>query len=127
MSGIAFIVSAKEHGHEGRWLRIQSALERRQEILEKLMHRRHDTMSNLAHEFHVNERTIRRDICILSREYPLCTTTGPTGGVSVLDGYYTRACRLTTEQIQFLERVSADLPLADQERMREILLMLRSA
>ena len=105
---------------------MQSALDRRQAILELLMLRRHDTMKNLACEFHVNEKTIRRDVCILSREYPIYTSTGPRGGVYVPNGYSIRPRRLTEEQIQFLERISESLPSTDQAVMSEILMILRS-
>lgn len=51
------------------------AVERRQQILELLCQRRKDTMQNLAAELGVSERTIRRDVEILTRSYlrtPLC-------------------------------------------------------
>ena len=47
------------------------AVERRQQILELLCQRRKDTMQNLAAELGVSERTIRRDVEILTRSYPL--------------------------------------------------------
>ena len=60
---------------------MQSAMSRRQEILDVLMRRRQDTVSNLAFEFHVSKRTIKRDICILSRDYSIETKQGHGGGV----------------------------------------------
>ena len=45
------------------------AVERRQQILELLCQRRKDTMQNLAAELGVSERTIRRDVEILTRSY----------------------------------------------------------
>lgn len=108
---------------------MQSALDRRQQILEKLMLRRQDTAANLANEFGVNERTIRRDLCILSHDYPICTIPGRGGGVRLPDGYYaaTAKRRLTEEQFAFLQRLADSLPSADKATMREILLTLRSA
>ena len=41
---------------------MQSAVERRQAILEILCERRHEKIDNLAFEFEVERRTIRRDI-----------------------------------------------------------------
>ena len=41
---------------------MQSALERRQEILEVLSDRRRDTVDNLAAEFGVSRSTIKRDL-----------------------------------------------------------------
>lgn len=46
------------------------ALERRQALIETLCKRRHDKVCNLAFEFGVNERTIRRDIEQLSLSFP---------------------------------------------------------
>lgn len=64
------------------------AAERRNAILKALCRRRHDTISNLAEEFGVSERTIRRDIEVLSYTEPLYTQTGRYyGGVYVVDGY----------------------------------------
>lgn len=56
------------------------AVERRQQILELLCQRRKDTMQNLAAELGVSERTIRRDVEILTRSYPLETVCGRYGG-----------------------------------------------
>lgn len=108
---------------------MQSALDRRQQILDKLMLRRQDTVINLASEFGVNERTIRRDICILSHDYPICSIPGKGGGVRLPDGYYATTARqgLTEEQFVFLQRLADSLSPKDKETMREILLMLRSA
>lgn len=55
------------------------AVERRQQILELLCQRRKDTMQNLAAELGVSERTIRRDVEILTRSYPVLTL-GRNGG-----------------------------------------------
>ena len=64
------------------------ALERRHSLLKLLCRRRHETVSNLAIEFNVSERTIRRDIAELSLEEPIYTQTGRySGGVYVLDNY----------------------------------------
>ena len=81
---------------------MQSALSRRQEILNVLMYRRQDTVSNLAFEFHVSKRTIRRDICILSREHSIETYQGNGGGIRVADGYYADRRYLNDEQEDIL-------------------------
>ena len=59
--------------------------ERRCEIWEKLCIRRYDTIKNLASEFGVSERTIQRDIDIISTKKPIYTTVGRYGGVHVLE------------------------------------------
>lgn len=50
--------------------------ERRLEIIKILCSRRQETMSNLAHEFEVSIRTIKRDIDTLSLSYPIVTILG---------------------------------------------------
>lgn len=62
--------------------------ERRNEIMKYLCRRRYDTISNLAFEFGVSERTIRRDIESLSLTEPIYTQQGRYGGgVYVMEGY----------------------------------------
>lgn len=64
------------------------AAERRAEILKILCRRRYETISVLAAEFNVSERTIRRDIESLSLTAPLYTKTGRyEGGVYILGDY----------------------------------------
>lgn len=62
-------------------------VERRSAILKALCRRRYETISNLATEFEVSERTIRRDIDALSCTEPIYTQPGRAGGVYVVDGY----------------------------------------
>lgn len=73
-----------------------SPSERRQELLEVLCHRRHDTYDNLAFEFHVSRRTICRDVAILMCSYPIETFRGYGGGVRVANGYYLHRRTLRT-------------------------------
>lgn len=61
---------------------------RRQAILIALCRRRHETIGNLAKEFSVSERTIRRDIDSLSVSEPIYTQTGRHGGgVYIMENY----------------------------------------
>lgn len=63
--------------------------ERRTAILKLLCRRRYETIKNLAEEFDVSERTVRRDIEILSLSEPIYTQAGRYGGgVYVMDDYY---------------------------------------
>ena len=59
---------------------MQSALDRRQMILEALSDRRQETVENLAAEFGVSKRTIRYDIEILGCSAPIYTVQGGGGG-----------------------------------------------
>jgi len=96
---------------------MQSALSRRQEILNVLMYRRHDTVANLAYEFHVSGRTIKRDICMLSRDHPIETKKGRGGGIQVADGYYADRRYLTDEQENMLRRIYQFISPDDQKIM----------
>ena len=62
---------------------MQSALDRRQAILELLSDRRQTTLDSLALEFGVSKMTIRRDIEILSCSAPIYTLQGNGGGIRV--------------------------------------------
>lgn len=65
------------------------AVERRAAILNLLGNKRHETIKNLADLFGVSERTIRRDIEILSYTEPIYTQAGKYGGgVYVIDTYH---------------------------------------
>ena len=100
---------------------MQSALNRRQEILNVLMYRRQDTVSNLAFEFHISKRTIRRGICILSRDHSIETQQGHGGGIRVADGYYADRRYLNDEQEDMLRSLIDSLSTKDQEIMQGIL------
>ena len=103
------------------------AVERRQQILELLCQRRKDIMRNLAAELGVSERTIRRDVEILTRSYPLETVCGRYGGgVRVADWYHLDRQRMSPKQTALLRRLAADLRGEDLEVMEQILLKFAS-
>ena len=80
--------------------------ERRMEILKSLCRRRHETVENLAIEFGVSERTIRRDIEILSLSEPIYTQTGRHGGgIYVVEGYSMDRMYMTEEEIEVLRKI----------------------
>lgn len=60
--------------------------ERRAAIFDALCIRRHDTVENLASEFGVSEKTIRRDIEELSCSYPIETVRGMDTGAYLRPG-----------------------------------------
>ena len=112
----------KEGGDKG-----VDAVERRQQILELLCQRRKDTMQNLAAELGLSERTIRRDVEILTRSYPLETVCGRYGGgVRVADWYHLDRQRMSPKQTALLRRLAADLRGEDLEVMEQILLKFAS-
>lgn len=80
--------------------------ERRNAILKVLCRRRYETVGNLAAEFEVSERTIRRDIEILSYTEPIYTQSGRhAGGVYVVDGYHTDRMYMSEEEIAILQKL----------------------
>ena len=100
---------------------MQSALERRQEILEVLCERRRESVENLATEFGVNERTIRRDIEYMTLSYPIYTVPGKGGGVYVGEGYRLSKKYLTDKQAELLEELSKGLTGNELAVMQSIL------
>ena len=101
---------------------MRSALERRKEIIDVMNVRRHDTVFNLAFEFCVNEKTIRRDIEVLSIDYPLYTTCGRHGGgVHMMDDRYVGRRYMSDKQEELLQRLLPTLGADDAETARGIL------
>ena len=105
-----------------------SPAERRQELLEVLCRRRHDTYDNLARDFNVSKMTIRRDVAALMCSYPIETVHGGRHGcVRVMDGFYLnhhnteRRC-LTPKQVGLLKRLSSQLEGDDLDTLNSILL-----
>lgn len=96
--------------------------ERRQRLIEVLCQRRQDTMANLAEEFGVNERTIRRDIEALTLSYPLDTVCGRYGGgVKVADWYRLNRKTFTPEQAALLKKLAPSLQGDDLTVMNSII------
>ena len=100
---------------------MKSALERRQEILEVLSDRRHDTVDNLAAEFNVSRSTIKRDLGIISCSAPIYTVKGSGGGVRVMDGWYAGRRYLHTDQEALLTSLMDGLQPDQQKVMQSIL------
>jgi len=100
---------------------VQSALERRKEILDVMNIRRYDTVSILAFEFGVSAWTIRRDVSILSLEYPIYCKHGGCGGVYVEAGCSIGRKRMSDAQAELLERLLPGLGADDTETMRSII------
>ena len=86
------------------------ASERRQQILDRLYQRRHDTVANLAHEFGVCSRTIHYDIDALSLDHPIETVRGRHGGgVRIMDGCRSGKQYLTKSEQATLEGLCSGL------------------
>lgn len=97
--------------------------ERRNAIMKVLCRRRYETIGNLASEFGVSERTIRRDIEVLSYSEPIYTQTGRYGGgVYVVEGYSIDRMYMSESEMQVLHKVltiaqKCENLLSDQEIM----------
>ena len=98
-----------------------TASERRNAILEDLCMRRYEKVSNLAFQFGVSEKTIRRDILTLSLEYPIYTAQGNGGGIYVDKNFRLGKVFLKNEQQELLERLLPWLEGKDAEVMKAIL------
>ena len=103
-----------------------SPAERRQELLEVLCRRRHDTYDNLARDFNVSKMTIRRDVAALMCSYPIETVHGGRHGcVRVMDGFYLKhhnsdRRHLTPKQAVLLRRLSSQLEGEDLDTINSI-------
>ena len=100
---------------------MQSALERRQEILEVLSDRRHDTVDNLAAEFGVSRSTIKRDLEVIGCSAPIYTVKGGGGVVRVMDGWYVGRRYLHSDQEALLTSLMDGLQPEQQKVMQSIL------
>lgn len=100
-----------------------SAEERREAIIDILCSRRHETIANLAFEFHVSRHTIEKDVLHLSLRYPIYTSKGTGGGVHVMEGRTIRQNRkfLTEEQLIFLQSLLPKLSKHEAEILTSII------
>lgn len=87
--------------------------ERRTEMLRVLCRRRCDTVSNLANEFSVSERTVLRDIEVLSLTEPIYTKQGKyDGGVYVTDDFYMLQMYMNDKELSVLKKLSDSVDAA---------------
>lgn len=98
-----------------------TANERKEALLNVLCERREDKICNLAIEFGVCERTIRRDLLELGCSYPIETVKGNGGGVRVADWYHRGRKTLSPEQAALLKKLAPSLEGHDLEVMNSIL------
>ncbi len=95
-----------------------TANERRTEIMRILIGRRHETMTHLARELGVTDRTIRTDVTILTVDYPLETVRGNGGCVKVADWYHPHKNIFSREQESVLISL---LDKTDESSQRKVL------
>ncbi len=97
------------------------ASERRQAIWHTLCVRRQVTISDLSARYGVSPRTIRYDVEVLSRSYPIETKPGKNGGVKVADWFQPGGSMLQPEQMDLLLRLYRQLDGEDAELMSDII------
>ncbi len=85
--------------------------------MEVLSVRRYDTAENLAAEFGVSERTVRRDIGELTLRFPLETVRGRHGGgIRLCSWYRPYRSTLSPEQAEALRRAACRAGEGEERR-----------
>ena len=71
------------------------------------------TSKELARELEVSERTILRDVSLLSRSKPITSNTGKGGGIYITDRKRVHLLYLKDEEISLLEKIysNSDSPI----------------
>ena len=76
----------------------------------------------LANEFHISERTVRRDRALLECSYPISSIRGRYySGVHAAEGWYLNRLFMSERQESLLRRLFPKLALEDQPIMQSIL------
>ena len=99
-----------------------NAIERRTAIDAATCWRRFDSFGNLAMEFHVSQRTIQRDVILLTLSHPLATVRGCHGGVKLADWFHSGDSWPNPEQIVLLRRIEPCLSGRDRIILNSIFL-----
>ena len=87
--------------------------ERRTEIMRVLCRRRCEKIQNLANEFSVSERTILRDIEVLSLTEPIYTKQGKYGGgVYVAEDFYMSQMYMSKGELAVLQKLADSVATA---------------
>ena len=89
---------------------MQETAERRIAIIKYLCKCRETTVAHLALMFDVSERTIRRDLLLLSLEHPIELRQGNNGGVYVMEGYGLNKHYLKESQEELIRKYVEKVP-----------------
>ena len=99
-----------------------TASERRDEIMNVLVTRRHVTAAELADMFGVTERTIRSDMLALTCTYPIEPVFGRYGGgYKLADWFHPDRRVLAQEQIDAIRKAAQFLEGREQQALLSIL------
>ena len=100
---------------------MKDTAERRIEIIKYLCKCRFSTVSQLAFEFNVSKRTIRRDLLLLSLSHPIEIRQGSGGGVYVMEGYRLGKVYLKDKQEKVIKKYIEIAPEEDKDVLTSIL------
>ena len=99
-----------------------TSFERRLEILFKILRNKKCSMTELAYEYSVSDRTIRRDILFLSRYAPIRTRTGINGGVLLIkDNQFDLSLPLSEDEENLLLRLMRNADEYDRHLIGNII------
>ena len=102
------------------------AYERRLAIWHTLCRQGKATTAALAAEYNVSSRTIRTDIDMLSRIYPIVTKMGRNGCIMLADWTETYNLLLTPKELDLLHRLQHTLDQQDAHIMSSIITKVTS-
>ena len=88
---------------------ILSSDNRRERLLRILSLKRRSTIDELAKELGVSERTIMRDIVLLSSEKPIFTMPGKNGGVYIDTHYVSTRLHMKKHETDLLNKIVSDI------------------
>lgn len=95
-------------------------VERHMKILKIICQRRFERIENLSFELGVSERTIRRDIELLSLDHAIYTKKGKYGGIFALDTFKLDRVYMEEKEIEVLKKVASTMQdnttLSDDEK-----------
>ena len=94
--------------------------DRRTEIMNILIIRRHTTARELSDELGVTTRTIQRDIQALSSGFPVYTRQGGDGGIFIRDDYKPYVNTLSSDELKTLCEICGQV----EESQKKILLQI---
>ena len=83
-----------------------NATERRFRLIEILLYRRHETITNLAFELGVSSKTIQRDLLEINTTIPIHTKAGRYyGGIYLIEGFSLHKTYLNENEMLLLMKI----------------------
>jgi predicted DNA-binding transcriptional regulator YafY len=98
----------------GKEVTVLDAVERRDRLIQLLLLRGRTSVKNLAQELEVSERTILRDVQLLSHSKPISASPGRGGGVFISDYHNMKRFYMKEYEIRLLQKIISE---SEQNRM----------